>query len=342
MKPRRMLADDRLDACRVIHMRHRRQVAAHSSEFVQASRRSRNLRLRTPVGTDRGDKEHVGTRLPQLEKVPLPSLQNRRGEGPERLPELDGKVHPSLHLRSPRITQQGSLAESPRAELRAPGKMADNLSRSNLRGNRLRQLLLGSAGLINRMHAVQGRLHLDHGERRSEAGAELGIRAPRNPRPVQMLEPVVKRRTQRTSGITGRRLDPQFVKRAFTQKAPVGDTIQGDSSGETKLLQARLPMDMDGQPQHHILGHLLDARRKIHVPLSDGIVRTAGVALKKPVETPVRHGQSRTVVEIPLVQPERSVVQDLDEMPADQTRVAWLPVGRHPMSCIPRLTRKPQ
>ena len=73
--------------------------------------------------------------------------------------------------------------------------------------------------------------------------------------------------------------------------------------------------------EHDVLGHRLDARREIHVPLLDGGLRASGRAAEQLVERRARHRQALAVVEVPHVHPEAAVGPEIDQMLRDEVAI---------------------
>ena len=66
--------------------------------------------------------------------------------------------------------------------------------------------------------------------------------------------------------------------------------------------------------QHRVLGHRLNARGQVHVPLLDVRFRIARRAAEQIVEPPVRHRQALAVVEVLHVEPEAAVGLQVDQV----------------------------
>ena len=69
--------------------------------------------------------------------------------------------------------------------------------------------------------------------------------------------------------------------------------------------------------QDNFLGHHLDARRKIHVPLFQWRLGLAGRSAEQVVKPAVRHRQPLAIVEIIHVHPEAAVAPEFDQVPAN-------------------------
>ena len=50
-----------------------------------------------------------------------------------------------------------------------------------------------------------------------------------------------KRRAERAAGIAGCRLNPDFVETAVAQHLAIGDAIERDAAGETKIARSSFP-----------------------------------------------------------------------------------------------------
>ena len=76
-------------------------------------------------------------------------------------------------------------------------------------------------------------------------------------RTVEPGMPDRKRRTQRTTGITGRGLDPDILERPFAQQPAVAHTVQRNAAGQHERLFTRLLVHVPRHAQHDLFGHLL-------------------------------------------------------------------------------------
>ena len=74
-------------------------------------------------------------------------------------------------------------------------------------------------------------------------------------------------RTQRSAGITGRRLDPDVVECSVAQQATIGHTIEPDATRDDQVPHAGLCSNVAADAKDDLLGHILDAGRQVHVPL---------------------------------------------------------------------------
>ena len=148
-------------------------------------------------------------------------LQNRRRKRPKRLAELDLQVHHRLHLRAPRVADDAARSERARTELHATLKPADDLLPRDQVGHGLAERLVRVEFTIDGPDAVEERADLRVDRARAQQRPVLRVARTRHARLVEQLMPDEQRDAQRPPGIAGRRLNPDVLKRAFAQDAPV-------------------------------------------------------------------------------------------------------------------------
>ena len=76
-------------------------------------------------------------------------------------------------------------------------------------------------------------------------------------------------RAESAARIPSRGLYPEFLERAFTQYAAVGDAVQGNAPGQAQIFFACFRMQRFGKAQHHFFGNHLYRTRNIHFTLAD-------------------------------------------------------------------------
>ena len=219
------------------------------------------------------------------------------------------------------------MTECAGTEFRATGKVTHDLPLGQLGRDFFGQIFLLGINLVDRVHGIEFLPHRSWGEFRPEIRSPLGIPPFGAAWIILHLVPAPQCGTKRSSGIAGRRLDPDVLKKLFTEKAAIGDTIKGDSTGQTKILRPGRAADMTRHLEDNIFGHRLYARRHIHVALSQLFVRLPRRAAEKRVKAGIGHGQALAIIKIPLVQPERTIVLDLDEVLAHQVGKARFAIG---------------
>ena len=69
----------------------------------------------------------------------------------------------------------------------------------------------------------------------------------RRSRLVEQLVPGEQRRPQGAAGVAGGRLNPEAVKRPFTQQSAVGHAVEGDSARQDEIAHPGLRVDVRGR-----------------------------------------------------------------------------------------------
>ena len=96
-----------------------------------------------------------------------------------------------------------------------------------------------------------------------------------------------------------------------------------------------LALERARQPQHHLLGHLLDRGRDVHVERSEQLrLRVAHFRAKQLGEFRARHGEPGAIVEIVEIEPERAVIFEVDQGVEDEVDIFRLPIGREPHQLV--------
>ena len=137
-----------------------------------------------------------------------------------------------------------------------------------------------------------------------------------------------QRRAQRAPGVACRGLDPEVVEPTVAQYLAVGDAVQRDAAGETKIGDAGLRPQRAGQPQHRFLDHGLRRGGEVHVPLRQRLVRLARRPAEQRVELAVGHRQPGAVGETVEIQAERAVRLEINQVIENGPEVLRLAVGR--------------
>ena len=107
---------------------------------------------------------------------------------------------------------------------------------------------------------------------------------------------------------------------------PLATQLSATPPASTRFFISRLPLHLPRHAQHDLLGHLLDARREVHVPLFEHGLRAARRPAKQLVEPVVGHRQPLAVVEILHVHPEAAVRLQVDQVLEDQVLIDGLSV----------------
>src|SRR5207247_11152932 len=134
---------------------------------------------------------------------------------------------------------------------------------------------------------------------------------------LQMAVPDQLSHAQCATGIARGGLDPEPLERTLSEQAPVRDTVERHAPGETQVLEPRLPMRRPRHAHHDLLAHDLDRAREIHLPLGELRFRYARRTPQQRVERAVGHRETGEVIEVLLVERERAVLAQVDELAVD-------------------------
>ena len=122
----------------------------------------------------------------------------------------------------------------------------------------------------------------------------------------------------RSARVTRRRLNPQVVENAAREDLAVGHAVQRDAAGQHEVAAAGGRARRARQPQHDVLGDLLDGERQIHVPLRQFHVGSAPWHPEQPLPRRlVHHAQPGGELEVRHVEDERSVGPHVHELAGD-------------------------
>ena len=321
---------DRLDARGIVDVGDRRQLRPHHRQLLDAADLAGVRRGQALPCVHRRDDQHVGAVLagPHVDVLVDVLPEDRGRERPEALAKLDLEVHHRLHVPVAGVAQDAARAERPRTELHAPLEPSHHLA-----GGDAARHLVTDRGVVRQApgggpDASEKRSDLLVVERGTEQRSGLAVARLNHARLVEQLVPDEPRRAERSPRIAGRGLNPDALERSLLQDPAVADAVQRHAAGQAQVPHAGLAVEMPRRPQHGVLGHLLDRGGEIHVALGEQRVRLARRAAKQRVELPGGHRETRAVVEVGQVQPERPVLRDVDEALANEVGVAGLPVGR--------------
>ena len=132
---------------------------------------------------------------------------------------------------------------------------------------------------------------------------------------------------ERTTRIASRWLDPDPLERPLSEQSPVADTVQRHAACEAKVLGAGLPMGRARHPEHNLFAHDLNGTGQVHFPLGERRLRDARWPAEQAVEGAVRHRETGEVVEVLLVEGERAVLTQVEELPIDRIHVLRPAIG---------------
>ncbi len=119
----------------------------------------------------------------------------------------------------------------------------------------------------------------------------------------------------RASRISRSGLNPDIRKDSRAQQLSIGDAVECHAPRHAEFTLASAHCEIAAYPQHRFIEDRLDRCRDVHVPLSERLLRIAGWSTKELRESVVGHPQAGRVVEVGHVQPERSVILEIDQLP---------------------------
>ena len=326
---------NRLEARAVIDMCYRRKGRTHNIHSLPqvrcvGHRLPVSLRERHPISlADRGHEQHVGTLLAglKIKAIARALSQHDRRKGPEALTELDLEIHGCLHAGLARVANNAPRPQRPRSKLHPPVKPANNLALGDHLRNVVEQLSLPGVPFVRRIHFRQKAFDELVGIPRPEQAALLAIEAIGLAGVVHKLMPNEQCRPQRAAGIARRRLNPDILERPFPQQPPVANAVERHAASQHEILHLRLSLHLPRHPQHDLLGHRLDARRQIHVPLFELGFRPARRPAEQLGEPAIGHRQPLAVIEVRHVHPEAPVRPQIDQVLEDHVLINGPTVG---------------
>src|SRR5262249_18156736 len=145
---------------------------------------------------------------------------------------------------------------------------------------------------------------------------------------IEVLVVGRQRGTQRTTGVAGRWLHPDVLEGAIAQYSAIANAIERNTTREAQIVDSVRLGQAAGEAQHDLLGHLLHRRSQIHFALGEPRLRIAWRSAKQLMELVRRHRQAGRIVEVALVEPERSIIPKIDQFIEDELRILGLAVGR--------------
>src|ERR1700746_2571639 len=143
---------------------------------------------------------------------------------------------------------------------------------------------------------------------------------------IFQLVPGGESRAHGPAGIAGRRLDPQSLVRTVTKNSAVTDAIKSYATGQAQVLSTGLAMESSGQAEHDFLGDFLNRPRQVHIALRQPGFRLSRRAAEKPVELPVGHCQTGTIIEKIDFEPKSAIVLQINQVIINSLHVLWLAV----------------
>ena len=130
--------------------------------------------------------------------------------------------------------------------------------------------------------------------------------------------PAGQGRAQGAAGIAAGRLDPDVLEQAGPQQLAVGHAIQRHAAGHDQVVAAGQLAGGFRQPEHDLLGDLLDGQGHVHVVLVQlGFRFAAGQAEQLLPGAVVAHGEAGGIIEIVHVQQEGAVFAQVHQFVQD-------------------------
>ena len=245
-------------------------------------------------GAHRRDEQHVGRRPIELEVLGGVFLEHRRRERPEPLAELDLQVEPLLHLGIARVAEDAAVAERPRPELHAPLEPAAHLAG---RQPRVRRRPPARRDRPRAPRRAVERANRPLGVEIRELRAEVACPSSRRRRRVRRPMPAAGRdgcatRRRRRRPLRPRRRPPAESRSRRTRRSsrslPLATQFSATPPASTRWRQPVGSSRRARQPQHDLLGDLLDGERQVHVRLRQLRLGRARVACRTAAPTSAR------------------------------------------------------
>src|SRR5215213_1091491 len=306
------LSINSLNSRTVIHMRNRGDHAALNIQSIDPPQRFVVRRNRQAfILLNRGHELHVWTLAAQIEPFRNMLAKHTRRKRSKAFAKLDLEVHLRLHLRITRVSDDAARAQSAWSKLHPATKPTNHFPGCEQRRHFSRERKIGQS-LRDARHTLDIGADLSVSVFRPEEGSTHRVAAVIVARTSHHLVPDGQRGAERSTGISRRRLYPDPLERTFAQDATVRNAVERDTSGQAKICLAGFFMCAPRHSQHRFFSHDLNAGREIHVFLRELSLGLARWSTEELVETLARHRQTRAVVEIFRVQPERSVFTEIE------------------------------
>src|SRR5690348_1711696 len=136
--------------------------------------------------------------------------------------------------------------------------------------------------------------------------------------------------TQRAARVAGGRLDPESLERTLAENPTVPDAVECHPPSETEVLEPGFAVRAARHSQHDLLAYFLDRAGEVHLLLRELGLRYSGWPAEQCLEGGARHRKAAEVVEIFLVQRERTVFAKIHELAVNEVHVLGFPIGRQP------------
>ena len=129
-------------------------------------------------------------------------------------------------------------------------------------------------------------------------------------------------------GISGGRLDPQFLERTFSENSPVPNAVQCNATSHDEIRQPCKLVSVARRPEHDLFGDFLDGRGDIHLPLRERAFHRSRWAAKELVHLLRGHDLFVAIGEVGHVHPKRAVGPQVEELVAHEGGIFGLAIRR--------------
>ena len=108
-----------------------------------------------------------------------------------------------------------------------------------------------------------------------------------------------------------------FSNQPCFSSLPLATQLSATPPARQRFRSPDLVGDRAGELEHHLFGHCLNRRGEIHFALGKRFFGLARRRAEQRIESGVGHRQPGTVVEVFHIEPEATVVLDVDELLLD-------------------------
>jgi hypothetical protein len=142
------------------------------------------------------------------------------------------------------------------------------------------------------------------------------------------------RDAKRTASVARRRLDPEALERSLPQEAAIADAVERHAPGQAQVLEPRLRCAVRAM-RSITSSHTTCTERARSISFCVSFVSgLRGGPPNEVMECLVRHGQAGEIVEVPLIQRERPVLTEVDQLLKHQVDVRRLTIRREPHDLV--------
>src|SRR5438445_4669209 len=152
---------------------------------------------------------------------------------------------------------------------------------------------------------------------RPQVRTGLAVRRLGRARVVPKLVPDEQSSAKTSARIASGGLEPDVLKWAFTLNYPVRDAIESHAAGHAQIFHTRFLVNVPDDPHHNVLSDLLDAGSDVHVKLRQLRFASPRRFAEKGIKFWPGHRQSGRIIEVTLIEPERAVVLNVDQIIED-------------------------